>query len=139
MTEQEQILNMLAEAKITVDEASELLSALDSQKSVTKEEKKSGSARAKKIRIIIDSDMINGKKNNINLDLPLGLAKFATKFIGQDKLVDIESEGIDINGIIKVINLKDLEEGVIYETETVKNKKGAKSKIKIEVIWWRKY
>ncbi len=134
MTEQEQILNMLAEAKITVDEASELLSALDSQKSVTKEEKKSGSARAKKIRIIIDSDMINGKKNNINLDLPLGLAKFATKFIGQDKLVDIESEGIDINGIIKVINLKDLEEGVIYETETVKNKKGAKSKIKIEVI-----
>ncbi len=134
MTEQEQILNMLAEAKITVDEASDLLSALDSQKSVTKEEKKSGSARAKKIRIIIDSDMINGKKNNINLDLPLGLAKFATKFIGQDKLVDIESEGIDINGIIKVINLKDLKEGVIYETETVKNKKGAKSKIKIEVI-----
>lgn len=137
MTEQEQILNILEAGKITVDEASELLSVVGPNETVLKENRPS--SRAKKIRIVVDSNRANGKKIDLNLDLPLGLAKFATKFIGKDKLVDIEGEGIDINEIMKTINetietINELEEGTTFEKEVVINKKGAESIIKIEVI-----
>ncbi|HHO55362.1 MAG TPA: hypothetical protein ENK21_03165 [Trueperaceae bacterium] len=132
MTERKQILNMLAEGKLTVDEAAELLEVIKAPEE--NELIKTKKTHAKKLRINFDGQRKNGKPAKIDMEIPLSLAKFLGKFVGKDKMLDIEGEGVDLNEMFEIFKEDDLERGVIFDFETDKKKDGSKAKVKIEVI-----
>ena len=123
---------MLAEGKLTVDEAAELLEAIKAPEE--NEPKKTKKTHAKKLRINFDGQRKNGKPAKIDMEIPLSLAKFLGKFVGKDKMLDIEGEGVDLNEMFEIFKEDDLERGVIFDFETDKKKDGSKAKVKIEVI-----
>jgi len=128
-----QILNMLAEGKITVNEASELLGALEEPSTETANKAKKPN-QAKKLRINFDGERKNGKPAKIDIEIPLSLAKFAGKFVGKDKMLDIEGEGVNLNEIFTILKEENLERGVILDFESDPDQDGSKAKVMIEVI-----
>lgn len=94
--ERRKILNMLAEGKITADEAEELLNALytDKDKGIQMPRKE-----AKFLRVKVWEE----GKEKVNVNLPLSLAKFALKFIPTEAKLSMEEKNIDLDAIIQEI------------------------------------
>lgn len=94
--ERKRILSMLAEGKISTDEAEELLRALtvDKDKNVTARK----DAKFLRVRVIEA-----GGKTKVNVNVPLSLAKIALKFIPDDAKEQMASKSIDLDEIIKEI------------------------------------
>lgn len=136
MNESKKILSMLAEGKLTVNEASELLEALQpSDKTQQKHEK--AAKRVKRLRIKFDGKRKSGKPAKMDFEIPLSLAKFVGKFVGKDRMIDIvtiEGEEINLNEIFETLAEDDLERGVILDMETRHRNDGSKAKIIVEVI-----
>ncbi|NLJ81029.1 MAG: hypothetical protein GX335_08395, partial [Firmicutes bacterium] len=94
--EKMKVLQMVEEGKITASEGLELLEAMEG----TRLREKNGPAATKKfLRVRISSE--KGKKVNVNL--PLGLLKLATKFcsignafIPKEARLQLEKQGIDL-------------------------------------------
>ena len=133
MNARKQILNMLAEGTISVDEASELLEALEASNEAGGEERKKTS-QVKKLRISFDGERKNGEPAKIDLELPIAMAKFADKFIDKYKMPVMEREGINLKEVFETFKEDDLERGVILDLESDRKNDGSKTKIKIEVI-----
>ncbi|MEA2103127.1 MAG: hypothetical protein U9P79_00570 [Candidatus Cloacimonadota bacterium] len=72
MSETKKIIDMVADGKISAEEASKLLSAISSK---SKKKKISG----KKLRIIVEEE--NREKPKVNISIPISLAKLGIKFI----------------------------------------------------------
>ncbi|AZR72225.1 hypothetical protein BBF96_01720 [Anoxybacter fermentans] len=92
--ERKKILQMLAEGKITVEEANELLNALNEG-----QERQSVSREAHFLRIKVWED----GKEKVNVNIPLSLAKMFMKFIPTEAKLQMESHDIDLNAIIRDI------------------------------------
>jgi hypothetical protein len=117
-SEQEQVLEMLAEGKVTVEEAKQLLEAL-SQKQAEQQEpeieilglpaKRGG--LFKKPRMIYIEVVENGKKK-VNIRIPLSLAKVGMRFV-PDEVVDVAGKKINLDEIFDAI--KDGVEGNLVE------------------------
>lgn len=93
--ERKRILQMLAEGKISAEEAEELLTALDGDQSrqpvVQKE------ARFLRVKVWEDG------KEKVNVNVPLSLAKLAMKFIPADAKAQMDKKDIDLSEIIREI------------------------------------
>lgn len=77
-----QILNMLAEGKITVEEAEKLLRAIDETAADTAgpESRPANTKNLKYLRVVIDSiDETSGKAEKVNVRIPLQLLKAGIK------------------------------------------------------------
>ncbi len=105
--EKRRILQMLAEGKITVDEATQLLEALASQGSIKVPDKPATSpgGEAKYLRIIVrqSEGAVDGKKD-VNIRIPLALVKAGVKLghllpgDAQDKISrKLHEKGIDLD------------------------------------------
>jgi hypothetical protein len=108
--ERMQILVMLEEGKITAEEASRLLDALqDSAQAVDK-----GRA-GKRLRIQV-FDPETGKKK-VNLNIPIGLAKIAAKFIPPKAKKKLSEEGIDVDAVLSQVLSENVGKIVDVESE----------------------
>jgi hypothetical protein len=79
--ERTRILNMLKEGKITVDEAEELLSALEGQGG-GKELSALSPDSAKKLKyfhVIVEPESGNGKKDRVNIKIPIAIIRAGVK------------------------------------------------------------
>ncbi|MEN3046403.1 MAG: hypothetical protein ABDH49_05425 [Candidatus Hydrothermales bacterium] len=109
------ILKMVETGKLKAEEAEKLIEAiLDIQK-------KTSTARFLKIKI----EDKNGDK--LNMSIPIGLIKIATKFIPKEKKEQLKEKNIDLEEIISTI--KEQTEGEIINIE---EKNGSFVKIWIE-------
>lgn len=93
--ERKKILSMLAEGKITAEEAEELLNALYNEKDRSMSPKRE--ARFLRIKVWEDG------KEKVNVNLPISLAKIALKFIPTEAKHSMEEKNIDIDAILQEI------------------------------------
>ena len=101
--ERRQVLEMLAEGKVTVEEAQQLLDALN-QTSVEDENIELPAKRTglfKKPRMIYIDVVENGKKK-VNVRIPLSLAKLGMRFVPEDT-VNVAGEKINLDEIFDAI------------------------------------
>ena len=136
MSEQRRILDMLTEGQITADQATELLEALKASDappppSPPKAPKPKGIAKV--LRISIDAHEGDGSsKAKVNVNVPLGLAKFASKFLPQQAREQLDLQGIDISNILESLG-SDVPEGRIVDIDAQDGDGSSKAKIVIEV------
>jgi len=120
--ERKQILNMLAEGKITADEAERLLSALEESKSEKQEiriDSGDGQSEDKKepkyLKIEVQGKKQGNQSENVNIKIPLMLIKTGIKLgsLVPDHAKDKISKKFEDKGI--GINLNDLNPDSIKE------------------------
>jgi len=108
--ERMRILKMVEEGKVSAEDASKLLDALASARAP--EEEPSG---GKKIRIKV-TDPETGKQT-VNLSIPIGLARFAARFVPAKKKEQMLADGIDIDAIISQITTENIGKVVDIESK----------------------
>ena len=119
------ILELLKAEKVSIDEAIELIEALyEAEKNEEIKEKSKDEAGKKKfLRIIVDSQ--DGDKVRVNI--PIALVKYAKTFVPKNVKSELDSQNVDLDGIIKMV-----EEGFEGEILTVDSEDGDHVKIFVE-------
>jgi hypothetical protein len=136
--ERKKVLDMLAAGQINVDQASELLRALGDAPIGTAPppppppSARSGTARL--LRISIDAnDDGDGDRAKIRVNVPLGLAKFAGRFLPAEARTELESQGIDLSELINALSTE-TPEGKLVDIDVDDDSGGKKAKIVVEVV-----
>ena len=135
--ERKKVLDMLAAGQINVDQASELLRALGDGPSaasvVPPPPTRTGTARL--LRISIDAnDDGDGERAKIRVNVPLGLAKFAGRFLPAEARTELESQGIDLSELINALSTE-TPEGRLVDIDVDDDGSGRKkAKIIVEVV-----
>jgi DNA-binding transcriptional MerR regulator len=107
--ERMQILKMLEQGDVSAEEAARLLDALGGGREA------GGPGRGKRLRIEI-TEPDTGKKK-VNLKLPLGLARIATKFIPANKKKELAQEGIDLDEVLSQVTCENFGKLVDFESD----------------------
>jgi hypothetical protein len=136
--ERKKVLDMLAAGQINVDQASELLRALGDAPSGAAPppppppSTRSGTARL--LRISIDAnDDGDGDRAKIRVNVPLGLAKFAGRFLPAEARTELEAQGIDLSELINALSTE-TPEGKLVDIDVDDDDGGKKAKIVVEVV-----
>jgi len=77
--ERKKILNMLAEGKISVEEAEKLLSAISAQEEETSPGEKSGLSKLKYLRVVVEPGEKSEKAERVNIRVPIKLIRAGIK------------------------------------------------------------
>ena len=77
--ERKKILNMLAEGKISVEEAEKLLSAISAQEGETDPGEKSGLSKLKYLRVVVEPGEKSEKAERVNIRVPIKLIRAGIK------------------------------------------------------------
>ena len=89
---------------------------------------------AKALRIKIDSQEDDGThKAKVDVNVPLGLAKFASKFLPEEAREQLERKGVNLSELFEAVD-KDFPEGQIIDIDTSEDDDSHKAKITVEVI-----
>ena len=139
--ERRRILDLLAKGLITAREAEELLNALGESPHQPASEVGSRTARpapgaptARSIRIRIDEvDGQDEPRAKVNVTIPLGLARFASKLIPRNAQLKLEEDGIDISALIAAID-EHAEEGRLVEMATESDGSGKSARITVDIV-----
>lgn len=134
--ERKKVLDMLSAGQITVDQASDLLLALGEPApeapASAPPPPRAGTARL--LRISIDAnDGGDGERAKIRVNVPLGLAKFATRFLPAEARTELEAQGIDLSELITAITTE-TPEGRLVDIDVDDDGGGKKAKIVVEVV-----
>ena len=134
--ERKKVLDMLAAGQINVDQASELLRALGDGPSAASvappPPTRTGTARL--LRISIDAnDDGDGERAKIRVNVPLGLAKFAGRFLPAEARTELEAQGIDLSELISALSTE-TPEGKLVDIDVDDDGGGKKAKIVVEVV-----
>ncbi len=113
---------MLAAGQISVDEADGLLSALRAE---TRAEAKPKGI-AKSLHIAVDAD----GEPKVRVNVPLGLAKFAARFIPKEGQMTLQGQGVDLNELLASLNGSS--EGRLLDLET--NEQGYPVRIVLDMV-----
>lgn len=125
VSERRKILELFAAKQLSVEQADELLAALElGNQESHKESYGAPKAGYRSVRISIKSR----KGENVNLKLPLTLAKFIGKMIPPDAKVQLEDQGIELQELIASLG-EQPGEGRIADIQT-----GKGDSIVIEVV-----
>jgi hypothetical protein len=91
-------------------------------------------AVAKLIRISIDAqDSAGSSKAKVNVNVPIALAKFASKFVPQQAKEQLEMQGINLADILDSLG-GDMPEGRLIDIDASDSEDGTTAKIVIEVV-----
>lgn len=135
--ERRRILDMLAAGQINADQAAELLRALegiDSPKAVASGQKSSRFLGARMLRISVDAMKPDGSgARNVRVNVPLGLAKFASRFLPPDARTELEGRGINLAELLDALD-DDAPNGAILDIDTTDQDTGKTAKITVEVV-----
>lgn len=136
--ERKKVLDMLAAGQINVDQASELLRALGDAPSATSAAPPPPPARtgtARLLRISIDAnDDGDGERAKIRVNVPLGLAKFAGRFLPAEARTELEAQGIDLSELINALSTETPEGKLVDIDVDDDGRGGKKAKIVVEVV-----
>jgi len=136
VSDERRILDMLAAGQITVDEATELLDALKRDEPTPPKAPKHSKASkgiARTIRIRVDAQEEDGsRKAKVDVNVPLGLAKFASKFLPDDAKVHLEKRGVNLKELFEAVD-GDFPEGQVIHIDGSQDGSNHNSKITIEV------
>jgi hypothetical protein len=141
--ERRKILDLLESGRVNADQASELLRALGGAPREAGPPPPPAPARtgtARMLRITIDAAGMDGngterdKKNaKIRVNVPLGLAKFATRFLPVEARGELEAQGIDLNELIAALS-SETPEGRLVDIDVDDDGDGKRAKIVVEVV-----
>ena len=134
--ERKKVLDMLAAGQINVDQASELLRALgdgprDASAPPPPPPPRVGTARLLRISIDANDDEDGGDRARIRVNVPLGLAKFASRFLPAEARNELEAQGIDLSELISALSTE-TPEGKLVDID-VDDEGGGRKKAKIVV------
>ena len=137
--ERKKILDLLESGRINAEQASELLRALggapreSSAPPPPPPPARTGTARL--LRISIDAGGDEGDKKNakIRVNVPLGLAKFATRFLPVEAKGELEAQGIDLEELIAALS-SETPEGRLVDIDVDDDGDGKRAKIVVEVV-----
>ena len=110
--ERMRILKMLEEGKISVEEATQLIEAVEAPRET--EVTTQGKPKWLKVRVQ------DGEDEKVSVNLPLSLARVAMKFIPQQAKDKMEAQGIDMDVLLhevtetKIGKLVEVQEGDEY-------------------------
>lgn len=93
--ERMRILKMLEEGKISVDEATKLIEAVEAPQET--EIAPEGKPKWLKVRVT------GGGSEKVNVNLPLSLARVALKFVPQHARDRMEEQGVDIEALLSEV------------------------------------
>jgi len=134
--ERKRILDMLASGQLTSEQALQLLAALDAPAppappAPAKPAAARGTARL--LRINVDALDDDQERAKVRVNLPLGLAKLASRFLPQEAKAEINIQGIDLEEIIDSIG-SETPDGVLVDMDVDDAQGNKKAKIVIEVV-----
>jgi hypothetical protein len=134
--ERRRVLDMLAEGRINADDAANLLRALGEDPTpgtAAPRPVRKGTART--FRVSIDAFEMDGsdKKAKIRVNIPIGLARFASRFLPPEAKAELDAQGIDLSALIDALG-DDIPDGPLVDIDVDDGESGAKrAKIMIEV------
>jgi hypothetical protein len=134
--ERKKVLDMLAAGQINVDQAGDLLRALsDGPHGAAPVAPPPRTGTARLLRISIDANGGgDGERAKIRVNVPLGLAKFASRFLPAEARAKLEAEGIDLSDLITAISTE-TPEGRLVDIDVDDDGSGRKqAKIVVEVV-----
>lgn len=130
------ILDMLASGAISADDAAKLLAALGGERAPgTPAPPPKPRTAARVFRISIDAidDEKGGERAKVRVNIPLGLAKFASRFLPPEAKRELEGQGIDLADLLASIG-DEVPEGPLVDIDVDDEGSGTKrAKILIEV------
>ena len=138
--ERKKVLDMLAAGQINVDQASELRRALgDAPRAVPPPPPpppppRVGTARLLRISIDAMDDEDSGERARIRVNVPLGLAKFASRFLPAEARTELEAQGIDLSELIATLSTETPEGQLLDIDVDDDGGKRKKAKIVVEVV-----
>lgn len=137
--EKKRILEMLREGKITVEEATQLLDALESKPQAENIAVKGSRGRKpKKLRVLVDSGDESKKNPKVNVGIPISLVRTVGPLIlrnmPREARDELDKNGVDVAHILEDVQ-RMLDEGIeedIVNIDTGKDGETAKIRIYIE-------
>jgi len=123
--EKQKILDMLAEGKISAEEAGKLLECLETPevadvRLASEETRPNGRLSGKKLRVEVKGFMDDGKKMDVNVSVPLVLARYVDNLIAsclpQAAHEELAKQGINLRqlNIGQLVDaLEDLDEDIV--------------------------
>ncbi len=138
LDERKKILDMLESGRVNADQAGDLLRALggasrEAAPPPPPPPARSGTARMLRISIDAGGDEGDKKKAKIRVNVPLGLAKFATRFLPVEARAELEAQGIDLNELIAALS-SETPEGRLVDIDVDDDGDGTRAKIVVEVV-----
>lgn len=94
--DRKRILEMVAQGKITPDEAAKLLEAVEASAELP-ERTAVGTSRF--IRIAVDS----ADSGKVNVNIPVGLVKMVMKLLPKDAQAELKQNNIELDDIIRLV------------------------------------
>ncbi len=141
--ERKKVLDLLEAGRVTAEQASELLRALGSAPrselpASPPSPPRVGTARLLRISIDAAGDEGDRSRAKVRVNVPLGLAKFATRFLPQDAKDELANQGIDLSELITAISTE-TPEGKLVDIDVDDDEDGTgpgrkKAKIVVEVV-----
>ncbi len=130
------ILDMLAAGTISAEDAAKLLAAVGG-------EAKPGTAAppprqrpaARAFRVSIDAlDGEGGKERaRVRVNVPLGLARFASRFLPPEARRELEAQGIDLNELLEGLG-EEAPDGPLVDIDVDDDSGRKKARILVEVV-----
>jgi hypothetical protein len=140
MNERTRILNLLKDGSITVEEAENLLRALEPETPRQEEQitlKDPRGRKPKKLRVTVDADEMGSRKAKVNINIPISLIKtlgpIIKNGIPNDVRSDLNTQGIDLDAILGSVESL-IESGIEEDIVNVDiGDDGEKAKVRIYV------
>jgi hypothetical protein len=139
LDERKKILDMLESGRINADQASDLLRALGAPPREPAAPPpppppvRTGTARLLRISIDVAGDENDRESAKIRVNVPLGLAKFAARFLPTEAKSELDAQGVDLTELINALSTE-TPEGRLVDIDVDEEGKGKKAKIVIEVV-----
>jgi hypothetical protein len=144
LDERKKVLDLLESGRITADQASELLRAIGGAPRDAAPPPptpfggpprpvRAGTARMLRISIDVPASEGDKKSAKIRVNVPLGLAKFATRFLPAEAKGELEAQGIDLNELIAALSAE-TPEGRLVDIDVDDDGDGKRAKIVVEVV-----
>lgn len=133
MNERQRILTMLQQGDLTAEEADKLLTALEQEPTNAPPEASRPKGNADLLRVHIDVKEHGEQKAKMNVNIPLGLAKFASRFMPANARKELDAQGIDLTALVEQIE-HELPDGPLVDIDVDDENDGTNAQIRIEVI-----
>jgi hypothetical protein len=130
-TERRQVLELLAAGSINVDEALELLTALDSPSAPKPNAERTPERPASKPAKAVHVSIQRPNAQAINIAIPLKLAEFGIMFIPDNVRSQLAEQGIVIDHLAHLFAMGDLPEGRLVDISNEQD--GASTRITVDV------
>ncbi len=131
------ILDMLAAGTISAEDAARLLGALGSEPApgtAPAPPRRRGTARTFRVSIDAFGDASGKDRAKVRVNVPIGLAKFASRFLPPEAKRELESQGIDLSTLLEGLG-DDVPDGPLVDIHVDDEASGtAKARIVVEVV-----